>query len=300
MTVTNHEDLKGVDPETFSVGDVPVDVILSGLESDDNLVRKRAATLNAALAAEDVDLVLDHVDLMLDLLDDERAVVVRETVVALMWVAEEHPEALENTVGDLVGVLRHDLPLIQNYGSQAVRLLAAEHPEWFVPHVEALLDVIEDERMNQLTEDDLAKMDQETAEQYRGLDREEDKRHMATRTVAGHVVIEAADVDPEAVAPYADRLIDLLTHDSLGTRTWSAATIGNLAQYDRNLVTGAVAPLCDMVDNSDEMAAANAITALGHVGDERAVEPLRDATADDGVDEDVRALASETADFLEA
>ena len=300
MTVTTLEDLKTVDPETFSVGDVPVDLILSGLESDDNMVRKKAATLNAALAAEDVDLVLDHVNLMLDLLDDERAVVVRETVVALMWVVEEEPDALENAAGDLVGVLQHDLPLIQNYGSQAVQLLAAERPEWFVPHVDAVLDVIEDERMNQLTEADLAKMDQETAEQYQGLDREEERRHMATRTVAGHILIEAADVEPEAVAPYADRLVDLLSDDSLGTRTWSAAAIGNLAEYDPDLVTDAVEPLSEMVDNPDEMAAANAITALGHIGDERATDSLRDAAADDGLDEDVRALASETADFLDA
>lgn len=300
MTVTDPADLKGVDPESLSVGDVPVDVVVAGLESDDNLVRKSAASLNAALAAEDVELVLDHVDLMADLLDDERAVVVRETVVAFMWLAEERPDALEEYVGDLVDVLRHELPLIQNYGSQAVRLLGAEHPEWFVPHVDALLDVVEDERTNQVTAEDIERMDQGAVEQVRDLDATEERRHVATRTVAGHLLIEAADRDPAAVAPHADRLIDLLSNDSLGTRTWSAAAIGNLAKHDAAPVTDAVGPLGELVDHTDEMAAANAITALGYIGDDRAVEPLRDAATADGVDEDVRALAAETADFLDA
>lgn len=300
MAVTDLEELKAVDAEAFSVGDVPVDLIVAGLESDDNLVRKKAATLNAALAAEDVELVLDHLDRTFDLLDDERAVVIRETVVALMWVAEERPDALEDGVADLVGVLTHDLPLIQNYGAQAVQLLGAERPEWFVPHVESVVDVVEHERINPLSDDGVEKMNQDTAEQYRELNHAEDRRHMAARTVAGHVLIELSDIDPAAVAPHADRLVDLLSHDSLGTRTWSAAAIGNLAQYDADLVADAVDPLGELAANSDEMAAANAVTALGHIGDDGAVEPLREAADDDSVDEDVRALASETADFLES
>lgn len=300
MGVTELDDLKSVDAESFSVGDVPVDLVAAGLESDDNLVRKKAATLNAALAAEDVELVLDHLDVTVDLLDDERAVVVRESVVTLSWVAEERPGALEDRVGDLVGVMKHELPLVQNYGAQAVQILGADYPEWFVPHVADVIDVVEDERVNPLDDGNPDQRDQNGAEQYRNLDRADDQRHMAARTVAGHVLIEISDIDPGAVAPHADRLIDLLSHDSLGTRTWSAAAVGNLAQHDPDLVTDAVDPLTEMVDSSDEMAAANAVSALGHIGDERAVEPLRAAADADGVDEDVRALAAETADFLDA
>jgi HEAT repeat protein len=92
----------------------------------------------------------------------------------------------------------------------------------------------------------------------------------------------------------------LLDDDNPAVRAAAAGTLAALAEHQPTELNEVVPPLIDALDDVDETVRARAVAALGHLGDDAAVDPLREVAGNEDTDADLRDLAAETADFLDA
>jgi hypothetical protein len=301
MPATGADDIRDIDPETATPGEVDIERVESGLRSDDNLVRTHAAQLTTALAAEDPHSIQPLVPTLSGLFDDDRAVVLKEVLFALSLLADDEPEAVVDVAGDLPAVLNHDLPIVNSAAARVLRPLAAERPDAFTDHVDQLLAVVERpvsdpmEGLEPSPNPDAVRT--ETVENIRGQSR---RRQLAARVVAVHVVVEVAEIKPASVSPHSDRLLALLDDDNPAVRAAAAGTLAALAEHRPTELNEVVPPLIDALDDVDETVRARAVAALGHLGNDAAVDPLREVAGKEDTDADLRDLAAETADFLDS
>lgn len=302
MADPNPDDLMALDPETVAPADLAVEDLRARLAVEENLVRTRAAQLTAVLAAEDTERAVSLVPTLLDRLvaDDDHSVVLKATLTALVPIADDRPDALDGGARPLVPLLGHDLPLIRTFAARVVRPLAAEHPEWFVPHVGTLIDVLgrEDHDLSEDVETMPGKQDP-TNEQYRNMTQEIEQRRFIARGVAANLLLAVSETEPGALEGHVTGLIDLLDVEDASVVAASAGAIAGLAQETPSAAREATQPLCGCLDSPDDTVRARAVTALGFLGDPAAVEPLRAVADDPDADEDLRALAAETAGWLE-
>lgn len=299
MPTTGSDDVRDIDPETVEAGEVDLDRVEAGLRSDENLVRTHAAQIATAVAAEDPLAIRPLVPTLGELFDDDRAVVLKEVLFALSLLADADPGAVVDLADGLVGVLDHDLPVVNSAGARALRPVAVAHPEAFVDHVDDLLAAVE-----RPVSDPMAGLEPspnpdmvrtETVENVRGQSR---RRQLAARVVAANVVVEVAEIEPDAVRPHVDRLVALLDDDDPAVRAASAGVLATVAEHRPDAIEAAVPSLVDALEDVDDTTRARAVAALGYVGDDAAVDPLWDLAADDETDEALREMAAETADFL--
>jgi HEAT repeat protein len=299
MPTTGSDDIRDIDPETVEAGEVDIDRVEAGLRSDENLVRTHAAQLTTAVAADDPRAIRPLVPTLADLFDDDRSVVLKEVLFALSLLAEADPDAVVDVADGLVGVLDHDLPVIHSAGARALRPLAVECPEAFVDHVDDLMAVVERpvsdpmEGLDPSPNPDMIRT--ETVENVRGQSR---RRQVTARVVAATVIVEVADIEPAAVRPHVDRLVDLLDDDNPAVRAASAGVLATAAEHRPDDIGEAVPSLVDALEDVDDTTRARAVAALGYIGDDVATGPLRDLAADEDADENLREMAAETADFL--
>ncbi len=295
MTTGDADGIRDVDPSEAPPAEI--DLVRAGLESENNLDRTHAAQVVSAMAAEDVELVEPLAPTLVGLFDDERTVVLKEVLFALSLLAEDDPDSVADDVGGLIGLLDHDVPLIRTVAARALRPVAVDQPEVFAAHVDDLLTVVE-----QPVEDPTEGYEPDPSAhsaQIRTINDVRDnaeRRQLAARAVAAHVVVEVADRDPAAVADHVDRLADLLDDDSPAA---AADALANVAEGQPDAVGGVTDALIGTFDDQDDPTRASAVAALGFVSDEAAVEPLRELADDDEADEDLRELAAETAAFIE-
>ena len=300
MATSESDDIRDIDPETVTADDIDIDRVETGLESDENLIRTHAAQLTTALAAEDPQSITPLVPTLAEMFDDDRSVVLKEVLFSLSLLAEDDPDAVVDVAGDLVGVLDHDLPLINSAGARALRPLAVEHPTAFVEHVDELLTVVErpvSDPMEGL--DPSPNPDVVRAETVENVRAQSQRRQLAARVVAANVVVEVAHVETGAVLPHTGRLVELLDDDDPAVRSASAGALATVAEHLPDTLDEAVPSLTDALDDVDDTTRARAVAALGYVGDDAAVDPLRELAADEDADEDLREMAAETADFLD-
>ncbi|MFB6152567.1 MAG: HEAT repeat domain-containing protein [Haloarculaceae archaeon] len=300
MSAGNADDLMELDVEDASADDIAVGDLRAGLEADDNLVRTHAARLLGVLAPSDPTAIRPLVPVLLDRLDDERTVVVRESIAALGDLSNEDPGVLEGRLERPLEMLRHELPAMRWFAARAVAPVAAEHPEWFAPHLDPLLSAMEVDVTDPVAESDFAPAENRSMAKVEAqLKRESESRQYNARAIAARVFIGVVDEDPAAVVPHASRVVDLLEDASPFIERACTIAISELAETDPDSVSAAVDPLCDVLDREDETVVARAVTALGFVGDRDAVPDLRSLADDESRDEDLRDLAAETADYLE-
>lgn len=300
MTHATEGDIRELDPDEVTTADIDIERVRAGLTDEENLVRTHAAKIAGALAAHDVDAVTPLVSTLLDRLAEDHSVVLKESLTALALVADERPAELADGVPALVDLLDDELPLIRTFAARVVRPLAAEQPEWFAAELDGLLTVLDSEITNLvegLEEPPMGGLS--TFEQYRAIGEEGRKRQLAARAVAANVVVAVAEADSAAVVEHVPAIVDLLDSDDTLLITTSADVIASVAEDHPDATGAAVEPLCVCLDTHDGAARANVVTALGYIGDDTAVGPLREVANDADADEDLRALAAETADWLD-
>lgn len=302
MSDTEQHDVMAIRlEEGVPVGDVDLGAVRSGLQSDRNTVRIHAAEVAAGIATDDSDEAAVLVPDLAHALDDELRTVVYQTTIATTQIAEDHPLALEPAIDPLVDTLDHDLPLVRTLAARSLGFVALERPDLFVEHVDTLVDVTRRETEDVVSEDAVtrADLDPEQRQSLQQINKESQIRQLVTRAITANLLVEVAAYDPDALAPYADEFVELLDDDDTSVAVPSADVVATLAEADVADLSHAVDPLCDLLDHEDEGLAANAVTALGFVGDARAVGPLRDLAAADDADEDLRELADRTAGFID-
>ncbi|EMA52589.1 MULTISPECIES: HEAT repeat domain-containing protein [Halococcus] len=299
MTHATADDVRELDPDEITPADIDIERVRAGLTDEENLVRTHAAKIAGALADQDPDVVVPVVPTLLDRLAEDHSVVLKESLTALALVADERPAELTDGVPALVDLLDHDLPLVRTFAARVVRPLAAEHPEWFATELDDLLATLDSEITNLvegLEEPPMGGLS--TFEQYRAIGEEGRKRQLAARAVAANVVVAVAEADSGALVEHVPAVVDLLDSDDTLLVTTSADVIASVAEDYPEAVSDATDPLCACLDTHDGAVRANAVTALGYIGDDSAVGPLREVANDAEADEDLRALAAETADWL--
>lgn len=298
---TSHDILSiDVEPEEF-VSDVPVDVLRSGLESDDEKVRRHAARVAASLSEDELETVVEVVPQVTDCLGSESRVIASKSAIALSIVAEERPAELEDAVAPLVDLLVDDLALLRVYASRALAHVSLEHPEFLLGTEETLVAALGLEPEVPMDREKLRE-ETPTAENFESLDRynvEEERRQIAARSVAANLLVEVADLEPERLVPYAQYVVEALDSKRPTVVLASLDVLGQVARIDADAASPAVEPVSEYLEASDDQLAATAVTTLGYIGDGRSVEPLRELAVDDDRDQDVRELAEETATFIE-
>lgn len=308
MSDAERHDIMAVDPdEDVSPTDLSFDVLRSGLESDDATVRTHAARVAAAASRDDPAGLAPVVPDLTDRLSDEQNVVAYQSLIALSNLAEEEPDMLADSIGALVEVLDSDLPLIGSLASRTLGYVALERPDLFTDQVEALVAAAAIEPTGILEDEDLAEADWFDQSQYdhvAQLDQEKETRGVYRRKIIAKLLVEVAEDDPEALVPYVDEFVALLDDDDAGVVASCTDVLGAVARADPDAAGDLVDPLCDCLDHHDQGVVVNAVTALGYAGDPAAIEPLRELAdgADDddrAFEDDVYALADETAAFLE-
>jgi hypothetical protein len=99
MAETTDNEVMAVElDEGEPVGPVDLDVVRSGLESEQNMVRTHAANVALGVARHDTDRAVALAPALRDALRDDHRVVVHRTAAALVVVAEEAPDRVEPVV----------------------------------------------------------------------------------------------------------------------------------------------------------------------------------------------------------
>lgn len=298
---TSHEILAyEADPEEPLSG-VPVDVLRSGLESPELRVRKHAAMVAASVAADDPDGAAAVVPTLVERLEDDSKVVVTKSTIALSVVAEERPAALEDAVSPLVDLLVDDLPLVRVFAARALGHVSVEHPEFLLGTEETLraalsMDVEETIDSERLQEEAAT---QKNFESLNSVNVEGQKRQVVAKSVAANLLAEVADLEPERLRGELAPFVEALDDDLPTVVMASLDVVGQVARIDPEAAREAVEPVCDVLTRRNEQLVATAVTALGYIGDTRAVDPLEELADDEDREEDLRELAAETARFIE-
>ncbi|MFB6074994.1 MAG: HEAT repeat domain-containing protein [Haloarculaceae archaeon] len=298
MTDAETAPVMDIDPDEVTPGTVDYDAVRAGFHHEEGLVKNRAADVTTALAEADIDAVDPLLEDVIAALEDDNVNVVKKATAVLSVVAEEDPDRLEDAVGPLVRTLDHDLPLIQTFAVRALRPIAMEHPEWFGPHVGELADRVEEGRHHMVDAED-PDVDQEVRQTLSKINASEGRKQLIAYSVAANLIVEVAEVDPDAVLPHVDHLVEMLDDVTPVAAGTIAEALGRIARDDPEAVAHAVDPLTEWVDYADEAIAGRVIRALGYIGDPAAAPAIRAVAEDEDRDEDLRDLARETADFLE-
>jgi len=298
MVDTNEEPAERLD--TTSLKNAETDTLREALEAEDNQTRIQAAATCLTLAEENIDNVAPLIPAIVDRLDDERVAVLRDSATALAFVAESRPGLLGGSVGPLVDLLAHDVPIVRAAAAKPIGSLTIERTKWFVPHVEALLDVIEEEIVDPTEGAELEPLEEpHLFEEQRSISAGERRRQFAARSVAANVLIEVSDTNSGALQDHIPRIVDHLNHDDDVVVGACADIIANVARTNPEAATSAVDLLCSLLDSQNDMVRARATRALGVLGDQSAIDPLRGVATDESASRELRDLAADTISWLE-
>ena len=299
MTEGDPEALADLDPETAEPADIPIDALAAGLQSGDNLTRTHAATLLGVVSVEEPESIEDLVPLLVESLDDERTVVVRESLGALWDLATVDPTPLAGQLGPIVEQLCADLPLLRIQAGRIIDIVIPDHADWLSPHVEGLIAAATQTVEDPVEGSDPTEFRTRTSQDVdANRKRTQEARQIGARIVAARALAIVAESDPDAVVPHAPALIELLRADSGGVKTAAVIAVAELAEDYPEALSDAVEPLCEILPETDTTIAAKAITGLGFIGDPSAEASLRELAAEDDREEELRDLARETAAWL--
>lgn len=288
---------------------VDVEKVLSLLDMNDGQARNEALMTLVHVADHDPDLVVEHTDRFVESLDDGFPVAESSAAQVLSRISPEYPERVVPAIPRLVEMLDDVPPLTGYRAGRALVPLLGHAPEEFVPKTEKLVEVLTDPPNPGIpSEEELDQMPQEQRKQIEErLEAREDEarkdiaRTFGIREFTANALVEVTEREPERVAPHVGELAEWVDDGPTIVRGATIDAIANVAQHDQSAVEPAVDALIRVARTDANSVRAHAIQALGYAGATEAVEPLREVAASDDaeLDEDVKDLAAETADFLE-
>lgn len=286
----NESDQRAVSPDD-------PEEIAAALRSAEPTTRRRAVDAFGALVRTDPGAAADHTDVVAERLTDESVVVARGAAEALVPIAREHPEALLDRIDTVVEVVAADAIELSLSGAELLSSLAVEHPERVAESADRLVEILAADEVPTPGTEVPETVDRTEARQIlRDVQRESHERRQYVRRTAANVVVAVVEDDPTHLRD-VDALATLLDDSDPGVVGPALDALGTVAASDPDAVRPALDGICECLDQDVTAVRARAVRALGHLGDESAVAPLRRvATGDD--DEDVAELAAETADFL--
>lgn len=300
MSDATVDDLLDLEPESVTQDEVDLEVVQEALRDETGLVRDQAADILLTFANTDPESALPAIPEIAVAIDSDHVNVTNKAVSTAMLVGEDHIDAIEPLVEPLVHCLYDEIPRTQAFAAKALQPVAKEHPEWLVDHVEVLLSVITadlDDPTEGMPDDVMG--GSETTEQFQKVAEEEKKQQFLARSVAANLLYEAVEVDTAVGRSHVDELVAAIG-ESDGTVTAAVVdTLAAIGEADPIAIEDAVPSLVDLLENPSEEIQARSVKALGFSGDERAIDPLRELAEDSKAGEDLRELATQTADWID-
>lgn len=284
---------------------VDVEAALELLDVDESTVRLAGIRALTAIARDDVDRVVGHADRFVEALDDGFPPAESAAARLLSVIGEEEPAATRPALSPLVHMLDQEPPMTGYRSAKALAPLLEYDPAGFVPHADYLIDVLVDPpEVYAPTPDEIAELPAEEREHVtdvlesrREQIAQDTARTYGIREIAANALVEVAERDPDAVIDRIDELPPVLSEDPPIVRSATIDVLGTVAQEDPAAVEPAVDALIEVVETNGEQVQAHAVRALGYAEATEAIEPLRELAAAD-VDDELRGLAADTADYL--
>ncbi|GAB3691432.1 hypothetical protein GCM10028857_28820 [Salinarchaeum chitinilyticum] len=289
---------------------VEVDAIVKLLDHEMGTFRNIGLMALSTIASEHPDRVVDHVDVVIDHLEDEFPVAESTAAQVLSRIAPEYPEAVRPAIPRLVELLDEMPPLTGYRAGRAIGPLLEHYPEDFAAEVDKLLAITDDLPDTGVpTEAELDEMEPEIREKVmdqlsaRGDEVEHDiQRVYGIREMTLHALVEVSEVDPESLVGRLTEIEQAFDADPPIARGAAADVVANVAKHDPSAVEPVIDDVIEIARTDIRVARVHAIQALGFAEAPEAVEPLREVAESDeeAVSEEVKELATETADFIEA
>lgn len=300
MVDSHTKSVTDYDPSEITPDDVDIEMISESLDSDHAQNRAHAAQLCFSLASQDTHVGAELTPALLGAIDSgEKAMVLKGVFGALAVIAEEQPEILQDDVGPLVDGLSHELPLIRMLAARAVRPVGAQYPDVFIPYLNDLLVVLQSSVETPIEQVDASQIDPDQASQLQSIGGQIKRRQIIVEGIVANLVAAIGETDPDALCPHIDTLVTLLNEDLVQEQAPIIDAIKTIGEEHPETAEVAIDILCDYLNSGTEIEVAHAISALGYIGDSAAVDPLWSVAGDDERDDDIRSMASETAEWIE-
>ncbi|WP_170972329.1 HEAT repeat domain-containing protein [Natronorubrum halophilum] len=298
MTKDSPVPLDGVALESITRADIDDAELRAALSSSDPLVRRRGVEVCETLAEEGVDAVRPVLDEVASLANDDNAAIALRSITVLRTVVERDPPALEGRLTSLVSTAGAEIVDVQLTGSSVLATLVVERPDLVAPYVRQVIEGIRATEPDPQGED-LSDVitDEVTRRTIQDHEDEERKRRISARHTLSNVVVATIESEPRSAVDAVDELVTLLDDAYPAVSGGAIDALAELAVEKPEAVAPASDRLVDRLDDDSVSVRARAVRALGHLGDDAAVSKLREVAAADA-NEDVRELATETANFL--
>lgn len=290
--------LETLDPASVTGDDVSVAAVQDALAVDDPLTRQHACAVCLHLAADSPDDAVQYVDVLLEAFEDESVVVVQRAAAALVTIAEAHPEVFEGAGKIVIDLYDHDISTVRVYAAKLLAQIAVDHPAFLEPTIESLVEALAAEDSIEPVSADTS-VEEATMDAIRRQDAEEQKRAQLARETAANVVVSIAEHRPASLVPTVEQLTTLLHEDATPVVAAVVDALGVVAEAHPDAVQESIPDLVDLLGHDDAVVRARAVRALGFAGAEDQTEAVR-RIAENDPDEDLRELAAETVDWLDA
>ncbi|MFP8890255.1 HEAT repeat domain-containing protein [Natrialbaceae archaeon A-CW2] len=288
-------------------GAIDLEEVVEYLDHEDwGQVREWALQTITHVSAADPDRLETVIEDVRPHLEDEFLVAQNTAALLFARQARHDPEPVRESVPELLELLDQDPPILRFRAAGALAPLLADHVDVFVPHTDRLVEVLVDSPTVTLVPDEgeLEELEDETVELLQELanDREEQyerdrKRSQGVREFAANAIVEVAEIEPDQIAPHVRVLATTINDDRPIVRTALLDTMAIIAQDDPEAVQPAIEAIRARLNDEVDYVRAHAVRALGYGEATEAIEDLREL-ADQDVDENLRGLAADTADWL--
>lgn len=288
--------LEAIDPESVTVEDVDESELRAALASSRPLIEQRGIQVCETLAKEDIDAVRPFLDEIGSLLTENNAAITLRAINVLKTVIRDEPTAIEPVLPALISVLDSDLAGVQLNGAVVLGTLVVDRPDLCSPYAHRLIEAIQTTELEPET-DFSETIDRVTKQSIQEHEREERQRRISARQTLINIVVAIAEEEPQVMVDEVDELVLLLDGDP-NVASGAIDALRAIAEVEPDAVIPVADRLIDCLDHDAEAVRAHTIRVLGHLAYDAAVPNLR-TVAETDPNNDIQAIAAETADFLE-
>ena len=292
------EPLAGVDPDSVAPDDVAAEELRAGLAASSPLVRQRAVAVCDALAQADPETVEPYLDAVATAVGDTNSAIALRAIAVLDTVAGAAPDALDGRVEALADRAGDEIVDVQLTAATALAKVVVPRPDLVAPFLGQLIEGVRATALDD-TPADFGEFvrDEATRQTLREHEQGERDRRTSGRRTLINVVVAALESEAASATDRVDELAALLDDDDPTVVGGAVDGLGEVAAVDRDAVRPVRDRLVACLDHFHTVVRARAVRALGRLGDPEAVPALR-TTAEADENEDVRAVAAETATYL--
>ncbi|MCU4802651.1 HEAT repeat domain-containing protein [Halobacteria archaeon HArc-gm2] len=288
-----------VDPESGELSERDVAQIREALRAEKPTTRQDGTRTCKLVVQEDPSALQPLLDDLVALLEDDSVSVAQQAGTVLLSFATEHPGELTDSVSEIVTLATHEVNAVTLIGAQLLSKVVVEQPATAASEVDRLLPLLREHPGSFEPSDGVDMVDNpDTRQSIVAHEQQEHGMQLQAQGTVANVLVAAAEVEPAAFTDHVDELVALVDHDDPSIAGLAVETLTEVGEAHPDAIAPAYDQFVDALDHDDQRVYVRAVRALGVLGDDRAVEPLRDL-ADSTDDDDVSELVEDTATFLE-